>query len=46
VDYIHQQLAFNEQVDCLKFLEEQGLAFNKDKTKVDAKASMAVLQNF
>lgn len=46
LNFLQQELAFSEQGDCIKFVEEKGLIMNADKSKLDAKQSMVAIQSF
>lgn len=45
VELLQRELAFSEREDCVKFLEEKGVIFNEEKSKVDGKQSMTAVQS-
>jgi len=44
VDFLQTELGFTARQPCMDFLQQMGVVFNADQTKIDCKASAAAAQ--
>lgn len=43
VDFIAPEIGFSERAECIDFLKEMGITLVEEESKLDCKASMAVV---